>query len=278
MQVPGRVITAIICLSADPPEWLPTQRAVIGEFPRLPEGRQIDRSKLPILAAGFVDALRDAGVEIPIGATLLYVRALAAVNDLNRAARYWCGRTTLITRQEDFAVYHRVFGSYWVGAAAGAFAAAMERTDGPTMLLLTRQNLPNQNAIPVAERRGGTYVGGYIAVKETADLETIIIATGSELQHAIEAAKELGAGCRVVSMPCQERFDRQPQDYRDEILPPACTKRIAIEAGVSHTWYKYVGTEGKIIGIDRFGISAPANLVFEELGITPENIVATAKA
>lgn len=159
---------------------------------------------------------------------------------------------------------------------AGAFAAAMERTDGPTMLLLTRQNLPNQNTIPVATRRGGAYIGGYIAVEESADLETIIIATGSELQHAVEAAKELGAGTRVVSMPCQERFDRQPQDYRNQVLPPTCKKRIAIEAGVSHTWYKYVGSEGKIIGIDRFGISAPAELVFKELGITAANIVATA--
>jgi len=161
---------------------------------------------------------------------------------------------------------------------AGAFAAAMERIDGPTMLLLTRQNLPNQNTIPIATRRGGAFAGAYVAVKETAELETIIIATGSELQLAVEAAEELGAGTRVVSMPCQERFDRQSKEYRDEILPPACTKRIAIEAGVSHTWYKYVGTEGKIIGIDRFGLSAPANLVFEELGITVANIVATAKS
>ncbi|MGI9243010.1 MAG: transketolase [Verrucomicrobiales bacterium] len=161
---------------------------------------------------------------------------------------------------------------------AGAFAAAMERIDGPTMLLLTRQNLPNQKQIPIDTRRQGAFLGAYVAVAETADLDTIIIATGSELQHAVEAAKELGAGTRVVSMPCQERFDRQPQSYRDEVLPPACTKRIAIEAGVSHTWYKYVGTEGKIIGIDRFGISAPAGQVFEELGITSANIVATARS
>ena len=161
---------------------------------------------------------------------------------------------------------------------AGAFAAAMERIDGPTMLLLTRQNLPTLNSIPVATRRGGAYIGGYIAVEETAELETILISTGSELQHAVEAAKELGAGCRVVSMPCQERFDRQPQDYRDQILPPDCKNRIAIEAGVSHTWHKYVGSEGKVVGIDRFGISAPANQVFAELGITAENLVATARS
>jgi len=81
-----------------------------------PAPRRIDRSKLPILAVGFVQALRDAGVEVPIGATLLYVRALAAVNSLDRSERYWCGRTTLITRSEDFMTYHKVFGRYWVGA------------------------------------------------------------------------------------------------------------------------------------------------------------------
>lgn len=93
-----------------------TPKRFQGELPELPEGRTVDRSKLAVLAAGFVHALRDAGVEVPIGATLLYVRALAAVNDVNRSARYWCGRTTLITRSEDFMTYHKVFGQYWTGA------------------------------------------------------------------------------------------------------------------------------------------------------------------
>lgn len=101
---------------AEQPAWLPTPRRLQGERPELPAGRSIDRSKLPILAAGFVQALREAGVEVPIGATLLYVRALSAVNSLNRSERYWCGRTTLITRSEDFMTYHKVFGRYWVGA------------------------------------------------------------------------------------------------------------------------------------------------------------------
>jgi len=98
------------------PEWVITPRRFQGSRPTLPDGRSVDRSKLPILAAGFVQALRDAGVEVPIGATLLYVRALAAVNSVNRSERYWCGRTTLITRSEDFMTYHKVFGRYWVGA------------------------------------------------------------------------------------------------------------------------------------------------------------------
>lgn len=103
----------------DAPDWLLTQRRLIGERPELPEGRSVDRTTLPQLAAGFVHALRDAGIEVPIGASLLYVQALAAVNDLDRSARYWCGRTTLITKSEDFAVYHRVFGAFWAGVDPG---------------------------------------------------------------------------------------------------------------------------------------------------------------
>ncbi|MEM7145434.1 MAG: transketolase [Verrucomicrobiota bacterium] len=159
---------------------------------------------------------------------------------------------------------------------AGAFAAALQRTDGPTMLLLTRQKVPLQNGIPVKERREGVYRGGYIAVKETAELEVILLATGSELQHAMAAAEQIGPGARVVSMPCFERFDRQSAEYREEVLPSSCRKRVSIEAGVTGLWWKYVGTEGKVIGIERFGLSAPCNTVMEELGITAEAVVAAA--
>ncbi|MEM7092689.1 MAG: VWA domain-containing protein [Actinomycetota bacterium] len=101
---------------SDTPDWVITQRNVVGQRAVMPDSREIDRSVLPVLATGFVDALRHAGIEVPIGATILYVRALSAVNSLDRAARYWCGRTTLITRSEDFMTYHRVFGKYWTGA------------------------------------------------------------------------------------------------------------------------------------------------------------------
>jgi transketolase len=161
---------------------------------------------------------------------------------------------------------------------AGAFAAALERVDGPTLLALTRQNLPNLNDIPPHIRRAGVLKGGYVAVQETAPLTLILLATGSELQHAIAAAKTLGEGVRVVSMPCFERFNREPADYREAILPSACRRRVAIEAGVTALWREYVGLDGKIVGIDRFGLSAPGATAMKELGITADAVVAAARS
>ena len=161
---------------------------------------------------------------------------------------------------------------------AGAFAAALERADGPTLLALTRQNLANLNEIPVNVRREGVLKGAYIAVKESAELTHILLAAGSEVALAVAAAKTLGAGVRVVSVPSFERFDRQSAEYRESVLPTAMRKRIAIEAGVTGLWYKYVGLDGKVVGIDRFGISAPGATVFKELGITTEALVAAANS
>ncbi|ATC65130.1 transketolase [Nibricoccus aquaticus] len=157
--------------------------------------------------------------------------------------------------------------------AAGAFAAALERADGPTLLALTRQNLPNLNDIPPHIRRAGVLKGAYVAIQETAPLTAILLATGSELQLAVAAAKQLGAGVRVVSVPSFERFNRQSAEYRESILPKAVRKRVAIEAGVTGLWHQYVGLDGKVIGIDRFGMSAPAPTIFKELGITAEAVV-----
>jgi transketolase len=139
---------------------------------------------------------------------------------------------------------------------AGAFAAAFEKTNGPTMLVLTRQNLPTLNEVPVQTRREGVFKGGYIAKKESAALETILLASGSEVQHAMNAAGVLGAGTRVVSMPCFERFEAQSAD----------------------PWFRYVGLDGKTVAIDRFGLSAPGNVVMEQLGITAANLVDAAKS
>jgi transketolase len=162
--------------------------------------------------------------------------------------------------------------------AAGAFAAAFARTDGPTLIALSRQAVPVLNEIPAHERRAGVLKGGYVAIQETAPLTHILISTGSELQYAVAAAKELGAGTRVVSMPSFEIFDAQTPEYREAILPAAAKKRVAIEAGVTGLWHKYVGPEGKIIGIDRFGISAPAPIVYKQLGVTTEAVVNAAKS
>jgi transketolase len=160
---------------------------------------------------------------------------------------------------------------------AGAFVAALDRTDGPTLLALTRQNVPLLSEIPVALRREGVFKGGYIAKKETAPLERILLSAGSELQHALVAAKTLGPGTRVVSIPCFARFDRQPAAYREEVLPKACRRRVAIEATVSSTWSKYVGLDGAIVGIDRFGMSAPGAIIMKELGMTAEHLIEVAQ-
>lgn len=156
---------------------------------------------------------------------------------------------------------------------AAAFAAAVEHDGGPTALILSRQNLPNLTMLTAEERRKGTLQGGYVLIKEKGALKTILIATGSEVQHAVAAAAELGDGVRVVSMPCTERFDRQSADYRESVLPAACRKRVAIEAGVTGLWHHYVGTEGRIVGIDRFGMSAPGDVVMEQLGITAKHLI-----
>ena len=120
--------------------------------------------------------------------------------------------------------------------------------------------------------------GGYIAKKETAALNLILLAAGSELQHAMKAAADLGPGTRVVSLPCFERFESQSAEYKESVLPKSCRKRVSIEAGISDPWFRYVGMDGKTVSIDRFGLSAPGNIVMEQLGITAANLVEVAKS
>jgi len=151
-----------------------------------------------------------------------------------------------------------------------AMVHSVTRKDGPTALIFSRQNLDQNNDMDFMERRSGALKGAYVAKKEEGDLDLIILATGSEVQHALKSAADL-PGARVVSMPCVEVFERQSDEYKEAVLPAACTKRIAIEAGVSTMWYKYAS---KVVGIDRFGFSAPGDIVMKELGMSPENLSA----
>jgi pyruvate dehydrogenase complex dehydrogenase (E1) component len=160
---------------------------------------------------------------------------------------------------------------------AGAFMASVDRKNGPSAVVLSRQNVRTLNEIPVADRRMGTLKGGYVALKETAPLKLILLSSGSELQWAMDAAKELGSAVRVVSMPCFERFDRQEDAYKAEVLPPNVTKRVAIEAGVSGLWYKYV-LDGQVIGTDEFGFSAPGGTVMDAFGINTKHLLEVAGA
>jgi len=145
---------------------------------------------------------------------------------------------------------------------------SVTRKDGPTALIFSRQNIDQNTAVDYKTRREGALKGGYVAKQETEDLDLIIIATGSEVQHALKVGADM-PGARVVSMPCTSVFDKQSAEYREEVLPSSCTKRIAMEAGVSDIWYKYAS---KVVGVDRFGFSAPGDIVMTELGMTPENL------
>jgi transketolase len=161
---------------------------------------------------------------------------------------------------------------------AGAFVAACDRIDGPTLLALTRQTVPMLNEIDVQTRRQGVRRGGYIAKRETAELDLIILSCGSELQHALAAAKQLGPGTRVVSIPCMERFNRETREYREEVLPLTCRRRVAIEAGVPEIWYQYVGLDGKVVGLHRFGLSAPGAEVMKEFGLDAQHVIEAAES
>jgi len=162
--------------------------------------------------------------------------------------------------------------------SAVAWKLAIERKDGPTSLIFSRQNLAQQDRD--AEQVANIARGGYILKDCAGKPELIIIATGSEVELAVEAAAQLtaeGKAVRVVSMPATDAFDKQDAEYRESVLPSDVTARIAVEAGIADFWYKYVGFGGKIIGMTTFGESAPAGELFKMFGFTTENVVNTAK-
>ena len=158
---------------------------------------------------------------------------------------------------------------------AVAWRCAIERTDGPTSLALSRQNLPHQarDAVQISN----IAKGGYVLLDCEGAPDAIIIATGSEIALAMDAAaalREKGRQIRVVSMPSTDVFDAQDEAYRDAVLPPSITARVAVEAGVTAGWLKYVGLDGAVVGIDRFGESAPADEAFKYFGFTVDNVAA----
>jgi transketolase len=164
---------------------------------------------------------------------------------------------------------------------AEAWRAALLHRNAPVALLLTRQKMPVLDRTTLASAEGlqqGAYI---LADGEGPTPDVILIATGSEVHVALAAREMLaadGIGARVVSMPSWELFEAQPADYKESVLPTSVTARLAIEAGVTLGWERYVGTQGDVIGIDRFGASAPAKIIFEQLGFTAENAAARAKA
>ncbi len=164
--------------------------------------------------------------------------------------------------------------------SAVAWKRAIERRDGPSCLIFSRQNLQHQHRTD--EQVGDIARGGYVLLDSPdATFDLVLIATGSEVELAMQSARVLmgeGRKVRVVSMPCPNVFDAQPIEWREGVLPSWCRKRVAIEAGVTDYWRKYVGLDGAVIGIDTFGASAPAEKLFPHFGFTIDRIVAAAKA
>jgi transketolase len=164
--------------------------------------------------------------------------------------------------------------------AAQAWAATVTRTDGPVALALTRQTLPivDRTELTSAE---GLHRGAYVLRPTEGPPDAVLMGTGSEVQHALQAARALeekGIQAQVVSMPSWELFEEQSETYQRKVLPPSVTARVSIEAGVTQGWERYVGTEGTAIGVDRFGASAPGERVMEEYGLTAERVAEAARA
>lgn len=162
--------------------------------------------------------------------------------------------------------------------SAVAWKYAIERQDGPSSLIFSRQNLTQMDRS--SEQLANIARGGYVLKDCAGTPELIFIATGSEVELAMQAAEQLtaeGRQVRVVSMPATDVFDKQDAAYRESVLPAAVTARVAVEAGIADFWYKYVGFGGRIVGMTTFGESAPAELLFKEFGFTVENVVAKAK-
>ena len=163
--------------------------------------------------------------------------------------------------------------------SAVAWKYAIERKDGPTALIFSRQNLAQMER--TAEQLANVAKGGYVLKDAAGTPDLILIATGSEVELAMSAATELeakGRKVRVVSIPATDLFDAQSAEYKESVLPSAVTRRVAVEAGIADYWYKYVGLNGKIVGMRSFGESAPAELLFKEFGFTVENVVAQAES
>jgi len=271
-----------------------------GQFSRVHAGRNVPFGIREHGMGAIVNgACAHGGIVKPYGSTFLmfsdYMRASVRLSALMGLPVVWVWTHDSVGLGEDGPTHQpiehyaslRAIPGLWVirpgdaNETAAAWQVALERQDGPVALLLSRQNIPTLDRDEVA---GAELLarGGYVLwdSDSAAAPELILMATGAEVPttlHAGRALAEDGVNVRVVSMPCIELFEAQSQDYRDEVLPRGVTARLAVEPGATLGWWKWVGLDGDVLGLDRFGASAPGTTVLEELGFTSENIVARAR-
>jgi len=264
-----------------------------GLFSRTHAGRNIAFGIREFAMGAIVNGISlHEGMVKPYGSTFLvfsdYMRNAVRLSALSQLQSLWIWTHDSVGLGEDGPTHQpvehyaalRAIPFLWFVRPAdatetvGAWKVALERDDGPVALALTRQKVPTLEGTTVE----GVARGAYVVHDPDDDPELILIATGSEVNVAVDAAKKIDIPTRVVSMPCWELFEAQPADYRDEILPPDVKARLSIEAGVALGWHKWVGDEGDSISIEHYGASAPGPTVLEKFGYTVDNVVARALA
>jgi transketolase len=263
-----------------------------------PEGRNLHFGVREHGMGSAVNGLAAHGGFIPYGATFLtfsdYMRPAVRLSAIMRVGSVWVYTHDSVGLGEDgpthqpvehFAALRAIPELLFIRPAdanetAWAWRVAIQNRHRPTALALTRQNLPTLDRSQFASAEG-LLKGAYVLNPALTTPDIILMATGSEVSLIVEAEKKLaeqGLKARLVSMPCWGLFEEQDAAYRDSVLPPAVSARLAVEAGVSLGWHRWVGPRGETLTIDRFGASAPAARVFKELGFTAENVVARALA
>jgi transketolase len=275
-----------------------------GEFSKVHAGRNVPFGIREHGMGAIVNgAAAHGGIVKPYGSTFLifsdYMRPSVRLSALMALPVVWVWTHDSVALGEDGPTHQpiehyaalRVIPHLWVirpadaNETAEAWRVALEREDGPVALLLSRQNVPTFDRADGLGAASELERGGYVLWdsngSEGDQPRIILISTGSEVALALDAAKRLaaeGTSARVVSMPCVELFEAQSQKYRDEVLPPSVRARISIEPGATMGWWKWVGSDGDVVGLDRFGASAPGTTVLEQLGFTVEHILTRARA
>jgi transketolase len=270
-----------------------------GEFSKVHAGRNVPFGIREHAMGAIVNgAGAHGGIVKPYGSTFLvfsdYMRASVRLSALMALPVVWVWTHDSVGLGEDGPTHQpvehysalRAIPNLWVVRPADAnetseaWRVALEREDGPVALLLSRQ------AVPVLDRSGlapasGLRQGGYVLWDSAAQPELLLISTGAEVAPTLEAGRQLaaeGACVRVVSMPCIELFEMQPEEYREQVLPSRIRARLAVEPGVRMSWWRWVGEGGDVLGIERFGASAPGTTVLEKLGFSTEGILERARA
>ncbi|HEY0516208.1 MAG TPA: transketolase [Solirubrobacteraceae bacterium] len=271
-----------------------------GEFSRVHAGRNVPFGIREHAMGAIVNgACAHGGIVKPYGSTFLifsdYMRPAVRLSALMALPVVWVWTHDSVGLGEDGPTHQpvehysalRAIPNLWVvrpgdpNETSQAWRIALEREDGPVALLLSRQNVETLDRDEVADVAGVGRGGYTLWDAPGGEPQLILIATGAEVPPTLQAAQQLageGTRTRVVSMPCMELFELQQQSYRDEVLPPSVTARLAVEPGVRMSWWRWVGDRGDVLGIERFGASAPGTTVLKELGFTAEGILERARA